>query len=138
MCQRRKLHRESKRTTTVSRRPREHCCDAGKPACDVIHRRTDENVPRTLHVDPYVDHEFHYSTQEQALLRKYTQADRKLLVDFGDFSRKQCSAGRNCVNLLPDGQLFTCAGGVHLMHSPLYPELGKEQTSRALSDGQYF
>jgi hypothetical protein len=76
-----------------------------------------------LHVDPYVDHEFHYSTQEQALLWKYTQADRKLLVDFADFSRKQCSAGRNCVNLLPDGQLFTGAGGVQLMHSPLYPEL---------------
>jgi organic radical activating enzyme len=77
----------------------------------------------TLHIDPYVDHEFRYSTQEQALLRKYTRADRKLLVDFGDFSRKQCSAGRNYVNLLPDGQVFTCAGGFTYTHSPLYAEM---------------
>jgi organic radical activating enzyme len=77
----------------------------------------------TLHVDPYVDHEFRYSTEERTLLRKYTQADRKSLVDFDDFSSKRCSAGRNYINLLPDGQAFTCAAGFNYTHSPLYAEL---------------
>ena len=81
----------------------------------------------TLHVDPYVDHEFHYSTEERALLRKYTQADRESLVDFDDFSPKQCSAGRNYINLMPDGQVFTCAGGFSYTYSPLYTELVKDK-----------
>lgn len=81
----------------------------------------------SLHVDPYVDHEFRYSTEEQTLLGKYTQADRKSLVDFDDFSRKQCSAGRNYINLLPDGQVFTCAAGFNYTYSPLYADLVKNK-----------
>lgn len=77
----------------------------------------------SLHVDPYVDHEFNYSTQEEALLKKYTQADRKSLVDFNDFNPKQCSAGRNYINLMPDGQVFTCAAGFSYTYSPLYTEM---------------
>ena len=77
----------------------------------------------SLHVDPYVDREFIYTAEEQTLLRKYTQADRKSLVDFNDFSAKQCSAGRNYINLLPDGQVFTCAAGFSYTYSPLYTEL---------------
>jgi hypothetical protein len=81
----------------------------------------------SLHVDPYVDHEFRYSTEQQTLLGKYTQADRKSLVDFDDFSRKQCSAGRNYINLLPDGQVFTCAAGFNYTYSPLYADLVKNK-----------
>jgi len=79
----------------------------------------------SLHIDPYVDHEFRYSAEQQKLLEKYTQADRKSLVDFSDFSRKQCSAGRNYLNLMPDGQVFTCAAGFTYTHSPLYTEMVK-------------
>jgi len=79
----------------------------------------------SLHVDPYVDHQFRYSAEEQALLRKHTQADRKSLVQFDDFSRKQCSAGRNYINLLPNGDVFACAAGFNYVHSPLYSEIVK-------------
>lgn len=82
----------------------------------------------SLHVDPYVDHNFKYSTQDEALLRKYTQADRRSLVDFNDFSPKQCSAGRNYINLLPDGQVFTCAAGFTYTYSPLYTELVRNRS----------
>jgi len=74
----------------------------------------------TLHVDPLVDVAFRYSGAEEALLRKYTKADRSTLVQFDDFSAKTCSAGRNYLNLMPDGQAFTCAGGFHYTYSPLY------------------
>lgn len=77
----------------------------------------------TLHVDPYVDHEFRYSAAERTLLKKYTTADRKSLVDFDDFKPKQCSAGRNYVNLMPDGEAFTCAAGFNYTYSPLYAHL---------------
>ena len=79
----------------------------------------------SLHVDPYVDRAFSYSTSEQELLERYTKADRKSLVDFEDFSPKQCSAGRNYINLLPDGQVFTCAAGFNYTYSPLYTDLVK-------------
>ncbi len=79
----------------------------------------------TLHVDPLVDVAFRYSAQEEALLRKYTRADRKSLVRFDDFSPKQCSAGRNYLNLMPDGQAFACAGGFNYKYSPLYAEMVK-------------
>lgn len=81
----------------------------------------------TLHVDPLVDLAFHYSASEEALLRKYTSADRRTLVQFDDFSGKQCSAGRNYINLMPDGQVFTCAGGFTYTYSALYAEMVKDK-----------
>jgi MoaA/NifB/PqqE/SkfB family radical SAM enzyme len=92
----------------------------------------------SLHVDPYVDREFRYSASEQTLLRKYTQADRKSLVDFSDFSPKQCSAGRNYINLLPDGQVFTCAAGFSYTYSPLYTELVGNQPLENFRMGNIF
>jgi organic radical activating enzyme len=92
----------------------------------------------TLHVDPYVDHEFSYNAPERELLRKYTQADRKSLVDFTDFSRKQCSAGRNYLNLMPDGQVFTCAAGFTYTYSPLYAELVKNKPLGQFGMGNIF
>ncbi len=79
----------------------------------------------SLHVDPYVDHEFRYSAAEQQVLRKHITADRSKLVEFDDFSSKQCSAGRNYINLLPNGDVFTCAAGFNYIHSPLYSEIVK-------------
>jgi hypothetical protein len=49
-------------------------------------------------------------------------------VDFNDFSPKQCSAGRNYINLLPDGQVFTCAAGFSYTYSPLYTDLVKNRS----------
>jgi len=81
----------------------------------------------TLHVDPLVDIAFRYSAEEEALLRKYTKADRSALVQFDDFALKQCSAGRNYLNLLPYGQVFTCAGGFTYTYSGLYADMVKNK-----------
>ena len=81
----------------------------------------------TMHIDPLVDIAFRYSAAEEALLRKYTGADRRTLVQFDDFSSKMCSAGRNYINLMPDGQVFTCAGGFTYTYSALYAEMVKDK-----------
>lgn len=81
----------------------------------------------TLHVDLLVDIAFHSSAEEEALLRKYTKSDSAALVQFDDFSLKECSAGRNYLNLLPDGQVFTCAGGFTYTYSGLYADMVKNK-----------
>jgi hypothetical protein len=41
-------------------------------------------------------------------------------LDFNDFSEKSCSAGRNYINLMPNGDVFACAGGLGYLRSGLY------------------
>lgn len=79
-----------------------------------------ENV--TLHVDPYVDINFRYSPEQRATLDRCLRSDRNpdAQLDFNDFSEKSCSAGRNYVNVAPNGDVFTCNGGMHYIHSSLY------------------
>jgi MoaA/NifB/PqqE/SkfB family radical SAM enzyme len=77
----------------------------------------------SLHVDPFVDLGFHYSEEQLELLRKHTQTDRKALPEFDDFSQKSCSAGRNYINLMPNGDVFTCASGYQYIYSPLNAHL---------------
>ncbi len=77
----------------------------------------------SLHVDPLVDPTFSYTPEQLRTIKKCTQADRDSLVAFDDFSLKLCSAGRNYINLMPDGQVYTCAGGWSYAHSPLYSHI---------------
>jgi hypothetical protein len=76
----------------------------------------------TLHVDPYVDLNFAYSAEQRALLARVLRSDRNpdSQLDFMDFSEKSCSAGRNYINVAPNGDVFTCNGGMHYLHSTLY------------------
>ena len=78
-----------------------------------------ENV--TLHVDPYVDINFRYSPEQRAILDRCLRSDRNpdAQLDFNEFSEKSCSAGRNYVNVAPNGDVFTCNGGMHYIHSSL-------------------
>ena len=77
----------------------------------------------SLHVDPFVDAQFSYTPEQLHTLKRYTQADRSSLVAFDDFSVKCCSAGRNYINLMPGGEVYTCAGGWSYTHSPLYKHI---------------
>lgn len=77
----------------------------------------------TLHVDPYVDPHFRYSAEQLKLLAKHVQSDRSALLEFDDFSHKSCSAGRNYINLMPNGDVFTCASGYCYAYSPLYAQV---------------
>jgi len=76
----------------------------------------------TLHVDPYVDLNFSYTPEQRAMLERVLRSDRDpdTQLDFNDFSEKSCSAGRNYINLAPNGDVFTCNGGMSYLHSSLY------------------
>ncbi len=78
---------------------------------------TSHNV--SLHVDPFVDPDFQYSAEQLRLLKKHTSPDRRSRPEFDDYRPKLCSAGRNYINLLPNGDVFTCASGFSYAYSPL-------------------
>lgn len=77
-----------------------------------------------LHVDPYVELGFQYTSDQLQFLRQYLAPDRRpeIQLDFSDFSPKHCSAGRNYLHIAPDGSAYTCNGGMNFIHSTLYSE----------------
>ena len=76
----------------------------------------------SLHVDPCVDTAFKCSKEQAKVLDGYLAADRGV-VDFADRSVKLCSAGHNYVNVLPNGDVFTCAAGFTYTYSPLLADV---------------
>jgi MoaA/NifB/PqqE/SkfB family radical SAM enzyme len=76
----------------------------------------------TLHVDPYVDLDFRYTPEQRALLDRVLRSDRNpdSQLDFNDFSEKSCSAGRNYINVMSNGDVFACNGGMQYLKSALY------------------
>jgi MoaA/NifB/PqqE/SkfB family radical SAM enzyme len=85
-------------------------------------RLVDQNV--TLHVDPLVDPDmqFQYSDEELRTLMTVLTRGRKNSLDrlnYRSYKQKKCSAGRNYINIMPNGDVFRCAGGFEYMLSPL-------------------
>jgi MoaA/NifB/PqqE/SkfB family radical SAM enzyme len=78
-----------------------------------------------LHVDPYVMPGFNYTSEQRKMLASNLQTDRDVNADrrFEDFSPKRCSAGRNYINIAPDGSVYTCAGMLTYAHSTLYSDI---------------
>jgi MoaA/NifB/PqqE/SkfB family radical SAM enzyme len=76
----------------------------------------------SLHVDPYVDAGFEYSHEQLEALGRHLAADRGV-VDFADRSSKSCSAGQNYINVLPNGEVFTCAAGFTYAYSTLFADI---------------
>lgn len=74
-----------------------------------------------LHVDPFIDPEFSYSDEQMRRLKPFLPYDRKneKQWQYDDYEPKLCSAGVNYINLLPDGRVLTCAGGMDYLNSPL-------------------
>lgn len=82
----------------------------------------DESI--SLHIDPLidVDMQFQYSMDEKATLMQYLQKDRVNTMDRLDYhayGMKTCSAGRNYINIMPNGDVFRCAAGFEYFHSLL-------------------
>lgn len=92
----------------------------------------------SLHVDPFVDTEFHYNEEQLELLRKYTADDRNDLIEYSDYSPKSCSAGRTYINLMPNGEVFTCASGFSYAYSPLFANVVGEQNTDSYRMGNIF
>jgi MoaA/NifB/PqqE/SkfB family radical SAM enzyme len=87
---------------------------------------TDHRI--SLHIDPFVDPDlgFTYTPDEMAILVRYLENDRLTQMDrldFNEYGPKECSAGRNYINIMPDGTVFRCAGGYDYYHSPLKRKL---------------
>lgn len=87
---------------------------------DVADNMAHDNV--TLHVDPYVDLHFRYTPEQRVLLDRVLRSDRNpdSQLDFNDFSEKSCSAGRNYINLMSNGEVYACNGGLQYLRSGLY------------------
>lgn len=87
---------------------------------------TDHKV--SLHIDPYVDPDvaFEYTPEEMVILSRYLASDRNTQMDmlnFNSYTPKECSAGQNYINIMPDGTVFRCVGGSDYFHSPLKKRL---------------
>jgi len=94
----------------------------------------------TLHVDPLVDPQFQYSDEDRDLLQKFIHKDRvpDEQLNFGDFSVKNCSAGRNYMCIVPNGDVYTCFGGLGYTKSPLYEEIVAGRTLPQFAMGNLF
>lgn len=81
----------------------------------------------SLHVDPYVDPGFTYTPEQKRLLLKYLPPDRRYHLEnqlnSSDYAAKSCSAGKNYINVLPNGDVFTCIGGADYLMSPLVRDI---------------
>lgn len=73
----------------------------------------------TLHVDPFIQPGFFYSSEQMEILSNVLGPDRRL-DDLWEFKPKWCSAGRNYINVMPDGSVYTCNGGMQYLQSDLY------------------
>ena len=95
-----------------------------------------------LHIDPYIDPNFIYSKEQLSQLEKVLGKDRnynlKRQLDFDDYTRKDCSAGRNYINILPNGDVFTCAGGMEFTHSPRYASIIRDHPLAQYKMGNIF
>ena len=108
------------------------------PVLDALKQQlSDKNI--SLHVDPYIDPTFKYSDAEWALIQKHLHGDRNLaFLDFDDYATKQCSAGRNYINIAPNGDVFTCAGGMFYRYATVYSHLVRDQATDLFRMGNVF
>ena len=84
----------------------------------------------SLHVDPFKDPQFRYTPEQSRILDRYIQPDRNPgeMLDYEDYSPKRCSAGRNYMALMPNGDAFTCVAGYNYL-APAWKDVlhGREQ-----------
>ena len=83
---------------------------------------TFEGKEVSLHVDRMVGTGFSYTKEENELLLPLLSKERRAQadqLDENDYGTKLCGAGKNYINIFPDGQTYTCAGGMEYSHSPI-------------------
>ncbi len=96
------------------------------PVIEHVRRRL-EGKKISLHVDPLVTPGFEYEQRDRQALDAQLTPDRKSNVtsqlNFADYETKECSAGKNYINVLPNGDVFACFGGASFTHSPLVADI---------------
>lgn len=96
----------------------------------------------SLHVDPFIDSDmqFQYTREERIILDDCLENDRANTLDrldFYSYGAKKCSAGKNYINIMPNGDVFRCAAGFEYFHSPLRKSI-LAQGPKAPYDPGYF
>lgn len=93
-----------------------------------------------LHVDPYVAVNFEYDKSQLSVLKRYISSERdsKRILKLNNFEKKICSAGRNYINILPDGQVYTCAGGMNYTFSKPRKEIIGNRPVKQFKMGNIF
>jgi len=84
----------------------------------------------SLHVDRLVVAGFQYTEDENKMLDAVISKERKKQfdqLDEKDYGVKICGAGKNYINIFPDGQTYTCAGGMEYKHSHLVKSILENQ-----------
>lgn len=78
-----------------------------------------------LHVDPFIDfaaEKPQFSKEQLQILKKFVSPDRSIKKKkklYNTTKRKKCSAGRNYYNIMPNGEISICSGGMDYKYSPL-------------------
>ena len=94
----------------------------------------------TLHVDRLVDDHVTYTNDEIQLLDSFLTIERRSQVDqlnYSDYGAKLCNAGKNYINIFPNGDTYTCAGGMEYRHSPLVSDVLKRQPGQSFDVNQF-
>lgn len=99
-----------------------------------------KNKEITLHVDRLLDDSVVYTPDELQFLDSFLSIERRKqhdqLVD-NDYQPKLCGAGVNYINIMPDGEAYTCAGGMEYMHSPLVKNILDDQPDAPFDLSQF-
>ncbi len=85
-----------------------------------------KNKEITLHVDRLMVDAGTYTTEEMAFLDSFLSIERRQQDDqlnYHDYQPKLCGAGKNYINIMPNGEVYTCAGGMEYFHSPLVKDI---------------
>ncbi len=84
----------------------------------------------TLHVDRLLDDKTIYTPEEEKFVNSFLSSERRVQhdqLDYADYQPKLCGAGVNYINIFPNGEVYTCAGGMEYVHSPLVKGILEQQ-----------
>jgi MoaA/NifB/PqqE/SkfB family radical SAM enzyme len=99
-----------------------------------------KNKEITLHVDRLLDDTVIYTPEEVAFLDSFLTVERRRQKDqlnYKDYEPKVCGAGNNYINIMPDGEVYTCAGGMEYFNSPLVKKILDQQPEEPFDLGQF-
>jgi MoaA/NifB/PqqE/SkfB family radical SAM enzyme len=114
---------------------------------------TRENMPflRTLkksfsekeiafHIDRFMNENFTYTPEEVTFLDSFLSHERRQQsdqLDYTDYEPKLCGAGKNYINIMPNGEVYTCAGGMEYIHSHLVKDILDHQPNTPYDLAQF-
>ncbi len=84
----------------------------------------------TIRVEPLIKTGFNYTEEQLKQIDKYLKHDRsfKKKIEFYEAQIcKDCSAGKNYINIMPNGDVYSCVGGMEYINTPYRRALIKNE-----------